>query len=309
MSADKVSLDLYDLRRRGKFAAQVAHSLSRLYALDAHILRFADLFISHFVHTVTSDRNIFLQIIDDVELYVARISRAVPFHCQAAVPPAVEVYQKLEQIFIFLHGVFFCVKIDYGGEELSNWSSSLLEQFGSVAVSRVFECFYANCLLQELQAARLCWSDFNRIARLTENFEDFLRKMSLVTGEEMTLTGYLNAAMSFIGGVKSQELLKKAHEFVTQSLVESDEISITHPLGLMLDQDKEQFVKCCKDEVDTTNYRMTTCQISYDVEKLFIALRKNSLLFTQINANIEFLLMSFALCCLRCMMSKQEFDS
>ena len=280
VSADTVSLDLCDLRQRGEFAAQVARSLSRLNALDSHILRFADLFVSHFVHTVTSDRNILLQIIDDVELYVARISRAMPFRCQAAVPPAAEVFQKLEQIFIFLHGVFFCVKIDYGGEETSNWGSSLLEKFGSVAMSRVFECIYANCLSQELQAVRLCWSDFNRIAKLTENFEDFLRRLSLVAGDEMTLTGYLNAAMSFIGGVKSQELLKKAHEFVTQSLVESDEISIDHPLGLMLDQDKEQFVKRCKDEVGTTNYRLPTCQIRYDVEKLYCS-SKNSSLFTQ----------------------------
>jgi len=64
--------------------------------------------------------------------------------------------------------------------------------------------------------------------------------------------------------LKAEEILKKAHEFMTQELMNSIQISAEHPLGHPHNEDerdRERFVQHCREDAGTSHYKLPTCQI------------------------------------------------
>ena len=142
---------------------------------------------------------------------------------------------------------------------------TLVEKIGSMICKKLFECIYNQCLCHVLPQSSRQFEQFNKIITLTENFQDLLTRLHFLSTEYSTLMDYLNNVNNLFANIKSQEMLKKAQEFLTQELMMSVEISAEHPLGFSSkggeQHPQEQFVKECKEAAGTSNYRLPTCQI------------------------------------------------
>ena len=241
---------------------QAMHSVNML---DLRIKKLCDHFMRYFVRSVVTDRSTLLQVIDELE----RCTLCVVINTdrKLVVPPN-EAYQKLEQLFIFLHRPLANIvisEVQPGTGECKQ--VTLVEKIGQKMNKSLFECIYNECLshaIPQNSSGSDQWDKYNETVRLTERFQDTLSSLKLMSADQTTLMDYLNNVNTLFANIKSQEILKKAHQFMTQELVSSIQISSDHPLGparTQDDKDREKFVQDCRDGAGTSNYKLPTCQI------------------------------------------------
>ena len=265
-----VTFEVTDMESDKDILSSVVQAMQSVNMLDLRIRKLCDNFMEYMVKSVVTDRNTLLQVIDELEKYtLCVVINPAGQSRQLLVPPA-EAFQKLEQLFTFLHRPLAHIAV---GEMLAGSDEPqrvlLIEKIGQKMTKSLFECIYNECLshaVPQNNTADNQWEKYNETVRLTEQFQDLLASLGFLSGQQTTLMDYLNNVNTLFANIKSQEILKKAHEFMTQELMSSIQISAEHPLGPPHNQDehdRERFVQDCRVEAGTSHYKLPTCQIRY----------------------------------------------
>ncbi len=245
---------------------QAMHSVSML---EGRLKTFCDRVLRYFVESVITDRKSLLQVIDELERCTLRvIISPVPEHQREArqpVPPR-EAFQKLEQVFTFLHRPLCNIPVTKSSGGDSPATVTLVEQVGQLLCKRLFECIYNECLSHAVPQGGGAgqWDAYNELVALTEQFQDSLIRLKFLSPDHATLMDYLNNVNTLFANIKSQEILRRAHQFLTQELLSSVQISSESPLGKVKGQDggaTEEFVKECREQAGTSNLKLPKCQI------------------------------------------------
>lgn len=253
------SLDLSLLYWQKDVSSALIQTMENLDLLSVQIDGFCDLLLTHFVRKFVRYQGTMLQVVDEADRYVAHVT-AQTIQRPATVPP-MQAFQKIEQVFQFLDRPMSRIGVVVSRAKKA---TTLMELIGGVVSNRLFDAVYMECLSQTLQKAGTQWVTYDQIVKATEVFEATMSRLKLLPAERSPLAEFLDTVGTHFGQVKSQELLKKAHDFVTSDLADFRPISVDHPLGLPKERrsvEREQFVKQCKENVRTANYKLPTCQI------------------------------------------------
>lgn len=256
-----VSIDLSLLYWQNEISVALVQTLEDLDLLNAQIESFCDLLLAHFIQKLVSNRGTLLQIVEESDRYMVHITTRSTERKVTATDVPMEVFRKIEQVFHFLDRPMSKIRIRITA---SRQTMTLMERIGRVISKRLFDAIYTECLSQTLQKAGIQWVTYDQVAKATEMFQEAMAKLKLLPAEQAPLSEYLNTIGTHFGQVKSRELLKQAHDFVTSDLADFQQISVDHPLGKPTKKnsiEREEFVKQCKDRVRTANYKLPTCQI------------------------------------------------
>ena len=261
-----VTLEITGVEEDLQILARAVQAMYSVNMLESRIKMLCDKILAHFVEGVVTDRNTLLQVIDEIDKYILCVVLNPAGPNQRLLVPPAEAYQKLEEVFIFLHRPLHDIvvhEIEHEGQDPV--SVTLVEKIGEVIVKRLFEAIYNGCLSHAIpRSGTHSWDSFNELVTLTEQFQDMLCRHKFMAIEKACLMDYLNNVNNLFANIKSQEILKKAHEFMTQELLNSIVISAEHPLGNERgDENRERtkFVKKCREEVGTSTLKLPTCQI------------------------------------------------
>ena len=259
-----VTLEVTDVETQRDVLTCTVQAMYDVNMLDSRLKTLCERIVLYFIDPVVMDRNTLLQVIEETEKYICVVLNPTLAANRVAVPPS-EVFMKLEQIFLFLHKPLHNIIVHETEKDGKMHAITLVEKIGSMICKKLFECIYNQCLCHVIPKCSRQFDKFNEIVTLTENFQDLLTRLHFLSAEYSTLMDYLNNVNNLFANIKSQEMLKKAHEFMTQELLTSVEISSEHPLGMPGKGGKihpqEQFVKECKERAGTANYKLPTCQI------------------------------------------------
>ena len=271
-----VTLEVTDVETQKEMLTCTVQAMYEVNMLESRLKTLCDRIIMYFVEPVVVDRNTLLQVIEETEKYICVVLNPTLGIAKVKVPP-MEVFMKLEQIFLFLHKPLHNIIVHEKEKEGKVYAVTLVEKIGGMICKKLFECIYNQCLCHVLPQTSRQFEQFNKIVTLTENFQDLLTRLHFLSTEYSTLMDYLNNVNNLFANIKSQEMLKKAQEFMTQELMMSVEISAEHPLGFASKggelHPQEKFVKECKEAAGTTNYKLPTCQIRYCIiSNLFMIL-------------------------------------
>lgn len=255
-----ISLDLSLLYWQNEISVPLAQTLEDLDLLNAQIESFCDLLLAHFIQKLVSNRGTLLQIVEDADRYMAHVTTRSTQRQVTSTDVPMEVFRKIEQVFQFLDRPMSKIKV----RSIESKETTLMERIGRVISKRLFDTIYTECLARSLQKAGVQWMTYDQIAKATEMFQEAMTRLRLLPAEQTPLSQYLNTIGAQFGQVKSRELLKQAHDFVTSDLGDFQQISVDHPLGKPMKKnsiEREEFVKQCKEKVRTANYKLPTCQI------------------------------------------------
>lgn len=263
-----VTLEVTDVERHKEVLTCTVQAMHDVQMLQSRLKTLCERLVSYFIEPVVIDRNTLLQVIEETEKYICVVLNPMPPGVAKQAVPPVEVFMKLEQIFLFLHKPLHNIIIrEKSGEGDRIVGVTLVEKIGSMICKKLFECIYNQCLCYTIPRNSRQFDKFNEIVTLTENFQDLLTRLHFLSSEYSTLMDYVNNVNSLFANIKSQEMLRKAQEFMTQELMTSVEISSEHPLGMPAKggalHPQEQFVRDCKERAGTMNYKLPTCQIRY----------------------------------------------
>ena len=251
--------------------------------MGARIKLLSDRIMVHFVEAIVKDRNSLIQVVTDEDksvLCVVQYSQGQaqqhPQGAGASVPvPPSEVFPKLEQIFIFLHrplhGVHIEECVDSEDGKLKQ-STPFVQKIGNEICPRLFDYIFNECLSHSMPRGNRNMDKFNEAVQLTEKFQDLLMSLNFMPTDHSSLMDYFNNVNSLFANMKSQDVLRRAHELMTQDLQSSLQVSTEHPLGSLKDTRQIllgvkgsdtliEFVKSCRDDAAVGGQRIPNCQI------------------------------------------------
>ena len=234
--------------------------------------------MQYFVQSIVRDRNTLMQVVTESNRSILSVVQypqqnvTVQHKTQNIVPPA-EMFQKLEQVFMFLQKPLSNVQISEAmpGQPELQQKVPLVREFGEVISKKLFDCIFNDCLAYMIPSTNSNWDDFNEVVRLTEKFQESLHSMDFVTTGSKSLMDYFNNVNTVFANAKSQTMLKQAHEFMTHDLLNSVQICTEFPLGRdvrhrshrgngLLSQELLTFIQQCGEE-SGSNMRIPMCQI------------------------------------------------
>ncbi|ELU07623.1 hypothetical protein CAPTEDRAFT_135408, partial [Capitella teleta] len=240
----------------------VVQAMSSVGMLDSRVKTLCDRLLKSVISAVTSERGTLLSVLDEVDSYTLQLTHP---GTPSPVPPA-EAFQKLESVFVFLHRPLHDIIIK------DKIPVTLIEKIGEHLCKRLFEAIYNNCLsLAVPKTGVQQWAEYNSMVLLAEKFEDFLQDLDYFSTGQESLMDHLNNVNSMFASIKSQDLLRRANEFMTQELMNSVLINVDHPLGNLRGQEneeREKYVKDCKQRTSTLGYKLPQCQISMPIRGL-----------------------------------------
>ena len=256
-----------------------ANAMQSTGLLDSRLRTLTDRIMQNLVEPAVQDRNTLLQLVDETDKCVLCVVRQPDSGTHKVAVPPVEAFQKLEQIFVFLHQPIADITVSskIPDKTLSRNHASkvvidenvapvhLAEKLGQIMCKPLFQCVYNDCLSHSIPKNSCQFDRFNEIVQLTEEFQEMLSRLGFLAPNQSTLMDYLNNVNSLFANIKSQEILRQAHQFMTQELLHSIQISSEHPLGTpgkgAVTHEKQMFVNICRDRAGTSNYKLPTCQI------------------------------------------------
>ena len=234
--------------------------------LDGCLKHLSERIIIYFIESLVKDRNTLLQVVDESVLYASVIVNPLSAGlepCNVRVPPA-EAFQRLEQIFLFLHKPLHSVPVMIGLNEKD--SVSLVRKIGSLLCKPIFDCLYRECISFTLAKNSEHVNCVRQVVLLTENFQAKLRQLGFIDSSDSTLLDYLNNANIVFANIQSQELMRKANEYLMQELLQTTRISFEHPIGQSPKHqanDLERFVQNCRRQMGSVALKLPSCQIRY----------------------------------------------
>ena len=338
-----VTLDLSDASSNHDVMTCAVRAMVQLDVLQSRMSAFCDKLMQYIIQPVVQDNSVLMQIIQGSEHYLRVVSATSQVtgsnskHLHHPLPA--EVFQKLEQIFVYLHQSLGAVTLsedstadekncadnllsssektiddnatdefyealcdapadtdaDCSSNELSktcvettssssesqqpksaddeaiksdqcsNNSVSLVRHIGSCLCRHLMECIYNDCLSHVIPRSTKQYETFNDIVASVEQFQTLLTELDFLGANETSLLDYLNNVNILFANVKSQEILRKASQKMTQELTQSVRISADNPLGLTATDENSQkklaFVRECRQRAGTTSLKMPTCQV------------------------------------------------
>ena len=263
---------------------QMLQSMQAVHMINVRIKMLCDRVMVHFVESIVKDRNTLIQVVSDdnncmlcvVQYPSQGQGQAEAQHMGQLVPPC-EVFPKLEQIFIFLHRPLNEVTIEEcidSEDGTLKQSMAFVQKIGKEICPRLFDYIFNECLCHSMPRGNRNLDKFNEAITLTEKFQDLLMSLNFMPMDQSSLMDYFNNVNSLFANMKSQEVLRRAHELMTKDLQSSLQVSSEHPLGTLKDTRRIpiginisdsliEFVKSCRDDVAAGNQRIPTCQIRY----------------------------------------------
>ena len=265
------TLELYchgdGTRERLQCAVQAMHTTGML---ESRLRTFSEAIVGNFVKIAVSDRSTVIETCVTSDAYIVRlVNLEMSGHSphRTPVPPA-EAFQKLELLFQFLHtalrGIVVKNKNDTSAD--AGIMSTLIEQIGNVLIPRLFDCVYGECLSLAVARCGRQWDVFCDMMSAIERFQTTLTTLKFMSPRHRLLTDYLTSVKVLFMSIKNEELLRRADELVMQDLLVSTLVSGEHPLGISendggADGEREGFVKMCREEAGTVNYRLPKCRV------------------------------------------------
>ena len=233
---------------------RVAEAMLSLNMLESRLKGFADNLMNHMIEGIVKRRDTSIQVVEEPShCVISVVNPADAGRSQA--PPPTEVYQKLQQIFELLHQVFTFTCDDSCG-------LNLVEKLGNLLMRRMFKLIFDKCLSQAFPKSGTEWETFSKVIMETENFQEQLSRLRFLGDGLPSLVDLMNNVNNLFANVKNHEILEKAHQMMVLDLVPSVQISSEYPVG----PDREEmdsFVKKCKEQAGTSNYKLPKCKIRY----------------------------------------------
>lgn len=257
---------------------QTVQAMYVVNMLAARIKLLCDRIMVHFVEAVVKDRNSLIQVVTDNDksvLCVVQYSHGQPSGREKLVPPC-EVFPKLEQVFIFLHRPLSGVVVEDlrdSEDGRTKHPTPFVQLIGNEICPRLFDYIFNECLCHSMPHGNSKHTEkFNEAVQLTEKFQDLLMSMNFMPTDHSSLMDYFNNVNSLFANMKSQDVLRRAHELMTKDLQSSLQVSNDHPLGILKDTRKVpigvkltetlvEFVKSCRDDAAAGGQKIPTCQI------------------------------------------------
>ena len=256
------------IKERLQCAVQAMHTTGML---ESRLKTFSEAIVSNFVKIAVSDRSAVIEMSDTTDTYIVHLVTGETLDYssrQTCVPPA-EAFQKLEQLFRFLHTALSGIVVTSNNSADNAILPTLIEQIGDVLTPKLFDCVYTECLSLAVPRCGRQWDIFCDIMSATERFQATLMMLRFMSPRHRLLTDYLSNVKVLFTSIKSEGLLRQAHDFVTHDLLMSAPISGDHPLGYAgkpedeatATGERESFVKTCREEAGTVNYRLPNCRV------------------------------------------------
>ena len=265
---------------------RVAEAMLSVNMLESRLKGFADHLMNHVIDGIVKRRDTSIQVVEEPSRCVISVVVHPAEAGRSQAPPPAEVYQKLQQIFELLHRVFTFTCDD------DSCGLNLVEKLGSLLMRRMFKLIFDECLSQAFPKSGTEWETFSQVIMETENFQEQLSRLRFLGEGLPSLIDLMNNVNNLFANVKNHEILKKAHQMMVLDLVPSVQISSEYPVG----PDREEmdsFVKKCKEQAGTSNYKLpkckiryfhflnfTTCKLDFVFPSLFLCLNKNSRIAT-----------------------------
>ena len=284
--ADKprqITLEVTGVETHLETLSCTVQAMHKVQILESRVKLFCDRLIRLFIEPVVQDKNTLLQVIDETEKSLCVVIQPACSAAAVKVPP-LEVFQKLEQIFTFVHKPLQFIIIrgetveqplnpqqqrDNDGKAMLKKQDLLVEQIGCCICKKLFECIYNDCLSHAIPRSARQYENFNEIVASVEQFQELLTKLQFMSSDEASLLDYLNNVNTLFANIKSHEILKKASEHMTQELTQNvTRICSENPLGLPqseagVSHPTEAFVKECKQKVGTASLKLPSCQVRW----------------------------------------------
>ncbi len=265
--------------------AQTAQAMHEMNMLHTRLKLLCDRVMSYFVECIVQERNTLIQVVTEEShsvLCVVQCLQQAGAAKPVIVPPG-EVFPKLEQVFLFLHKPFCEISLYESVEGKSEQKTiPLVQKVGKCICKRLFDYIFNQSLSHAIpQGERGDWDSFNEVVSVTEKFQELLMSLDFMPTDQSSLMDYFNNVNSLFVNMKSQEILRTAHQILTGDLHTLTLVSTKHPVG----QDARQgavshghtgglspslldFINSCRAEGPPGRSVIPHCRISVPVRSL-----------------------------------------
>ena len=161
-------LDLSNFLCKKSLVGVLIKAMIRLDLFDCWVRKFCHLLMSNIVDNIVKNRNTLLQIMDEELRHTAKVM-VYAMSSRLAVSP-LEVFPKLEQIFLFLYCLLSGFNVDAAeGNRVSGESpTSLADHVWSVLGKRFFDCVCEWCLSRTFKSSNIDWMTYGQIVLAVE---------------------------------------------------------------------------------------------------------------------------------------------
>ena len=265
--------------------AQTTQVMYEMNILHMRLKVLCDRIMMYFVECIIQERNTLIQVVTEKNRSVLCVVQCPQPGGAAAKPPVVppsEIFPKLEQIFLFLRKPFCDVSIYETVEgKADKTPTSMVQKVGKCICKRLFDYIFNQSLSHTIpQGRRGDWDSFNEVVSLTEKFQELLMSLEFMPTDQSSLMDYFNNVNSLFANMKSQEILRKAHQILTGDLMTLVLVSTDYPLGRdpqrgaaahghtgELSPSLVEFVRSCRSDGGAAP-RVPACRISLPVRSL-----------------------------------------
>lgn len=253
--------------------SQVVLAMSRVNMLPSRITTFAERIMSCFVEPVACNHTSLVQTVIEAEQAIICVSSIPsPTTNRILVSPH-EAFQKLQQIFSFVHKMFAGITL----HDTERKSSPLIQQIGKIISGPLFDIVYDNCMLPALPLTGRnseMLTSFSSVMADTEQFHASLEQLGLLPvlsadeGTMESLVDRLNNANAKFASIRAQELMHRARQLMMQELLDAVHVSADLPIGDDIpcegrSRELDVFVRSCQEQVAGSGRKLPTCQIRY----------------------------------------------
>jgi len=256
--------------------SQVVLAMSRVNMLPGRIRSLAERIVTHLIEPVVCDHTSLVQTVVEAEQAVVRVN-SIPSPAAERIPvPPSDAFQKLEQILSFLHKMMTGIML----HDTAMKSVPLIRKIGKLISGRLFDLVYDKCILPSLPVGSggpEMLVSLSSVMAEVEQFHTTLDKLSLLpksSGDEdathgpESLMDRLSNANAKFASIRAQELLHRAHQLMTQELLQSVRVSCDLPVGEDVSREElsralDIFVKSCREQASGSGLKLPTCQIRY----------------------------------------------
>ena len=256
--------------------SQVVLAMSRVNILAVRIRTLSERIMTHFVEPIVCNHTSLVHAVVEVEQAVIRIN-SIPSPAAERVPvPPSDAFQKLEQILSFLHKMLSGIMLP----DTDRKSVPLIRKIGKLISSQLFDLVYDNCILPALPVGSSgpeMLLLFNSVMAEVKQFHTALDQLGLLPklssdedaacGTESLINRLRNANAKF-ASVRAQELLHRAHQLMTQELLQSVRVSSDSPVGNDVSCEEQSrtldiFIKNCREQAVGSGLKLPTCHVRY----------------------------------------------
>ena len=280
------ALEINETEETTVIMAQTTQAMYEMNMLHLRLKALCDRVMTYFVEGIVQDRNTLIQVVTEESrsvLCVVQCPQPAGAAAKLPIVPPAQIFPKLEQIFLFLHKPFCDVSIYEKVEgKADKTSTSMVQKVGKCICKRLFDYIFNQSLSQTIPQGRSGdWDAFHEVVALTEKFQELLMSLEFMPTDQSSLMDYFNNVNSLFANMKSQEILRRAHQLLTGDLMKLILVCTEHPLGKDnhrgaaaehghtggLSPSLIEFVKSCKSDGGAAP-RIPACRISLPVRSL-----------------------------------------